>query len=73
MRAPAGFFELSALYPWVVAAGSVLVCTRCHAQVQAPLPRVDPPGYTRSCEVFLEGHRHCEAPANERPRGGRAA
>ena len=59
MTAPAGYYELNALAPWIVGAGCVLLCLRCRLEAHAPIPRRDPAGYTRTCEAFLEEHRRC--------------
>jgi hypothetical protein len=45
----------------LVAAGTVLVCTRCGYEAHVPVPRLDPAGYTEACELFLARHRDYEA------------
>jgi len=59
IRPPAGYYPLSSMYPWIVVAGQVLICTRCGAEGHAPLPRLHPAEYGSTCEEFLARHRCC--------------
>ncbi len=59
-RMPAGHYALSAQHPHVVGAGASLACLHCSARVTAPIPRLDPKGYSQACESFVALHRACE-------------
>jgi hypothetical protein len=62
-RPPAGYFALHAMTPWIVGAGTELLCTRCQGAARAPIPRLDVAGYNGAVETFLREHKHCQEAA----------
>lgn len=57
-RAPAGFYPINVLFPWVTCAGCSLACSRCGAEGTAPLPR-DVAEYNRAVKAWLQKHKDC--------------
>lgn len=60
MRAPAGFYPLSQMYPHVLGAGCILLCLHCGTEARAPLPRLHPALYSQACDRFIAAHRGCQ-------------